>query len=788
MTLRFSLLTALTACAHVAASSPALAPAPHLLVLRGSNLAESRARLARGDTALRPAYDALMRDAARAMSDGPFSVMQKHRVPPSGDKHDYMSLAPYWWPDSTRPGGLPFVRRDGVVNPESRSDTDGPRLAAMADDVETLALAYYFSGESEYGARAAMLIHTWFLDPATRMYPNLRFAQAVPGVSDGRGTGILDTRHVTTVIDAIGLLEGAPGWSASDERAMRDWCRAYLGWLETSKQGRDERRAPNNHGTWYDSQVAALALFVGDSALARRTIAESATARIAAQIAPDGRQPEELARTRPFHYSLFNIEPYAVLAELGRHVGFDLWHYDAPNRASLKRAIAFLSPYFDPHVAWPTAQVSPANAASYLTPLLQAADAYHDPALTAAIRRIPAAALRTARARLLYPDALATSDSLDALMGHALGVAETRLRAAATSLDPARGYPRITRPDGSWTLVSRTRWTSGFFPGELWQMYAITRDPFWRAQAERWTAPLEVNDTRTNTHDLGFIVFTSFGNEYQLTGEAHARDVVLAASRSLATRFSPVVGAIKSWDTERDKDKRASWKYPVIIDNMMNLEMLFWSASHGGDPSWAELAHRHALTSARAHVRPDGSVAHVALFDPSTGKFLGRATWQGYSDSSAWARGQAWAIYGFAQAYEATRDPALLAAARKAADWYIAHAPADGVPYWDFRDPGIPNVERDASAGAIAASGLLSLSRDISDTGSSHYRTFADHILESLASAYIGPPPSMAVLAHSVGGKPQGVEVDVGIVYADYYLLDAIRKERALRGQGSWPE
>lgn len=379
---------------------------------------------------------------------------------------------------------------------------------------------------------------------------------------------------------------------------------------------------------------------------------------------------------------------------------------------------------------------------------------------------------------------LAPRDSLDALIQRTLEIASARLRATATSLDPAKGYPRITKPDGSWTLVGPTQWTSGFFPGELWQMYAITHDPFWRSQAERWTAPLEVNAARTNTHDLGFIIFTSFGAEYRLTGNAHARDVVFAASRSLATRYSPIVGAIKSWDTERDRDKRAAWKYPVIIDNMMNLEMLFWSAAHGGDPQWSAIAERHALTSARAHVREDGSVAHVALFDPGTGAFLGRATWQGYSDSSAWARGQAWAIYGFTQAYEATHRPELLAAARRAADWYIAHAPADGVPYWDFRDPGIPNVERDASAAAIAASGLLSLSRDIQPPESRQYSDFATKSLISLISRYVAAAPSMAILAHSVGGKPQGVEIDVGIVYADYYLLDAIRKEMALRARG----
>jgi hypothetical protein len=276
------------------------------------------------------------------------------------------------------------------------------------------------------------------------------------------------------------------------------------------------------------------------------------------------------------------------------------------------------------------------------------------------------------------------------------------------------------------------------------------------------------------------MIFNSFGRGYLLTGDPHYKEVVLDASRSLVTRYNPRVGAIKSWNTERATDRRATWKYPVIVDNLMNLELLFWSAANGGDPAWKNIAEQHALTSARAHVRADGSTAHVALFDPITGALEGTTTWQGYSDSSAWARGQAWAIYGFTNAYARTGRPELLAAARKTADYFISHLPPDGIPYWDFRDPGIPNVERDASAVAIAASGLLDLARRTDSSSSARYRSVAEKILRSLARDYTAGPESAAILAHSVGGHPQNSEVDVGIVYADYYYVEALLRLKGL--------
>ena len=244
----------------VNASAASNAGAPRLILARGDALAETKRRISAGDVTLKPAYDALIIAADSAMQRGPWTVMQKQKLPPSGSKHDFMSLAPYWWPDSTKPGGLPYVRRDGLVNPESRIDHDGTRFQAMADAVQSLALASYLSGRGAYAERAAMLLRTWFVDSATRMNPNLRYAQAVLGVNDGRGIGIIDLRDVPALLDAIRLLETTNALPGGDRDTIDAWCREYLDWLRTSANGRDEAAAENNHGTWYDAQVAALAL------------------------------------------------------------------------------------------------------------------------------------------------------------------------------------------------------------------------------------------------------------------------------------------------------------------------------------------------------------------------------------------------------------------------------------------------------------------------------------------------------------------------------------------------
>jgi hypothetical protein len=399
----------LAACAtsgqRATAPDVSVAAVPRVFLLRAENLERTRALVRSRDAKVRVAWDSLRHDADRAMTVGPFSVMYKRRVGPSGDKHDYVSLGPYWWPDSTKPNGMPYVQRDGVVNPEARMDSDSPAFGRLVEAVESLALAGYVSGERRYAERAAMLLRTWFLAPATRMNPNLEYAQGIPGTTPGRGIGIIDTRDLARIVDAIGMLGATGAWTAADEAAMQAWARAFLTWMATSKNGGDERDAKNNHGVWYDAQLASIALYVGDTATARRAIATSATARIAAEIAPTGEQPLETARTRPLHYSLFTLEPYERLAELGRHVGVDLWRYEAPNGGGIRKAALFVAPYADMKAhPFPKPEVEPVPNDDFLLPMRRAYAAYRDPALAAAIAAVPNEVAVADRSRLLYPD------------------------------------------------------------------------------------------------------------------------------------------------------------------------------------------------------------------------------------------------------------------------------------------------------------------------------------------------------------------------------------------------
>ena len=265
---------------------------PRVFCLDPVRLAKSKRRVTAGDKSLRPAIERLQAEAEEALKAGPFSVMDKKLTPDSGDKHDYMSFGPYWWPDPKKPDGLPYIRRDGRVNPESRTDdTDRPAFGRMTSAVETLAAAFYFAEDKRYAEHAARLLRVWFLEPATRMNPNLQFGQAIPGRTKGRDIGIIDTARLTRLLDAIGLLESSHAWTSNDRHRMRDWCAAYLKWLRTSKHGLGEEKKHNNHGTWYDAQVVSLALYVGEEETARRILEKVKARRIDKHIEPDGSQP-----------------------------------------------------------------------------------------------------------------------------------------------------------------------------------------------------------------------------------------------------------------------------------------------------------------------------------------------------------------------------------------------------------------------------------------------------------------------------------------------------------------
>jgi unsaturated chondroitin disaccharide hydrolase len=365
------------------------------------------------------------------------------------------------------------------------------------------------------------------------------------------------------------------------------------------------------------------------------------------------------------------------------------------------------------------------------------------------------------------------AETLDPPIQQALQFAEQQLAASVAEVgDPSR-FPRSTLSDGSWRTENSGSWTSGFFPGCLWLLYQRTSGSAWRAWATDWTAEMEGEKSNTSSHDVGFKILCSFGNGYRLTLDPAYRDVIIQGAASLATRYNPIVGCTRSWNNHH---------FPVIIDNMMNLEILFWAAQHGGNPAWYDMAVSHALKTRQNHVRANGSTYHLVDYDPNTGAILGKETVQGYSTESTWARGQAWAVYGFTMTYRETGDVRFLDTARQVADYFIDHLPADHVPYWDFNAPNIPNEKKDTSAAAIAASGLIELSTRVTDGAErARYRDAASQILSSLCSpAYLAQgTTSSGILLHGVGHKPDNTEVDVSLIYGDYYFVEALLRYQA---------
>ncbi len=379
---------------------------PEVLLLHGDRLVAARLRVRAGDVSLATAMQALRADAKTALTSGPWAVTDKTLLPPSKDARDYQSFGPYWWPDSSKPTGLPYIRRDGEMNPVMRRESDAPRLYAMTDAVETLSLAYWFTGEERYADRATFLLRRFFLDSATSMRPHLRYGQAIPGVTQGRGIGIIDTRDLALLADAIVLLRGSMAWTSADDAGMMRWNRAFLEWLLTSAEGMDERKALNNHGMWYDAQVVALALFVGDTARASEVVREWTPARLAKQLAPDGSQPEELARTRPLHYSVFNLEAMTRLAELGRHVGVNLWTWRGDSAVDLRRATAYVAPYLNPTSKFAKPDIEPVHFVDLVGVLRRAAQAFGDSALSSALHAAPVALRESDRSRLFVIEPL----------------------------------------------------------------------------------------------------------------------------------------------------------------------------------------------------------------------------------------------------------------------------------------------------------------------------------------------------------------------------------------------
>lgn len=331
---------------------------PRVFALNGQTLAENRSRVAAKDPAVMQAYKQLLKDADESLKFGPVSVMEKKNTPPSGDRHDYMSLAPYFWPDPSKPDGMPYIRKDGQTNPEVKEYKDKEYLPQLCSEVHTLALAYYFSGEKVYAAHAARLVRVWFLDTATRMNPNLNFGQAVKGVNTGRGAGMIDTRHFVKLVDALGLLHGSPEWKEKDEAGMKKWFTEFLVWMQTSLIGRDEMDAENNHGAWYDAQRLAMALYTGDKELAAAVV-KNAALRLDQQMNDEGFFPKELARTISLHYSTFVLHAFYAIANMATHTGTDFWNLVTPSAKSLRKAFIAIKPYLTQEKNWEGQQIKP---------------------------------------------------------------------------------------------------------------------------------------------------------------------------------------------------------------------------------------------------------------------------------------------------------------------------------------------------------------------------------------------------------------------------------------------
>ncbi|MFE2098990.1 alginate lyase family protein [Streptomyces sp. NPDC059468] len=352
------LAAVVTFAAALVPTAHATPKAPRTAVLDGARLQQARSR-ADHDPRLRRALEDLTARADAWLGQGPWTVVDKPRPAPGGDVHEYLSQAPYWWPTTTptagNPWGCPYVQRDGRRNPEVDSGTDRQDVEKVFDSAYELSLAWYYTGRRSYAEKAGQILRTWFLAPATRMNPDLDHAQFIPCKYDGRAIGIIDfSQSYTSVLDAQAILAtGAPGWSAGDRTAMGKWNTDFLGWLKNSDFGRQEGAAANNHGTFYDMQLAALAYATGDTDLARRTVLDARAKRIAPQIAADGGQPQELARTRSWHYSVFDLVAYTRLAAIGRHVGVNLWSYRGPDGQSLFKAVDYLLPAATGAAAWP---------------------------------------------------------------------------------------------------------------------------------------------------------------------------------------------------------------------------------------------------------------------------------------------------------------------------------------------------------------------------------------------------------------------------------------------------
>jgi hypothetical protein len=312
--------------------------------------------------------DSLIADADKALTSGPYSVtFQKRQIPPSGDIHDYMSQAPYWWPDSSKADGKPYIRKDGRINPERNLSKDRGQMGDMSSNVKQLALAYYFNKNEQYARKAIELMRVWFIDTATRMNPNLNYGQYIPGINDGRGIGIIETVGLTNIPDALAIIQQSKSLTPTVIDGIKQWFKQYTNWLMTSTNGKEERSQLNNHGTYYDVQLADFALFNSDKALVQKVIKEQTIPRINQQFTVEGSEPLELVRTKSWGYSTMNLVGWCKLATIAERINIDLWHNKTNDGKGIQQVFEWFKPYMLKRKTWNYEQIEPFGYNSILT-------------------------------------------------------------------------------------------------------------------------------------------------------------------------------------------------------------------------------------------------------------------------------------------------------------------------------------------------------------------------------------------------------------------------------------
>ncbi len=723
--------------------------------------------------------------ADQFLKEKPITVTASQCVRSAGGSHDYYSEATYWWPNPENPDG-PYIRKDGVNNPDN-FDNHLKAIGRFSWIVGTETSAYLLTGEKKYAQHAVKHLKAWFVDSQTLMNPHLLYAQAIKGVNTGRGIGIIDAISLIEVVKSIEILQKSPYLTKTDADKIKQWFSTFLNWLKTHPYGIDEMNAKNNHGTWWHAQVAAYAAFIGDEISLDKCRNFYKNQLLTNQMAMDGSFPLETARTKPFAYSLFNLDGAATLAHI-----LNSWTFELNDGRGMPKALDFIKPFVVDKTKWSFPKdvlywdEQPGRRpfmflAAMHTPKTDWVEIWENASADfpseESKRNIP---LKNPILWLGMQSPLkmkAEKPKEEKWLQNALIRSENQLLLAAETYREKKLSPR-TFQHGEVRFVGIKDWCSGFFPGSLWYMYELTGNEKLKTYAQNYTELLEGAKNRTDTHDVGFILNCSYGNGYRLTGNEAYKKVMINGANSLMTRYYPHVGLMKSWN------HRNRWNFPVIIDNMMNLEFLYDMGKLTGNENMKNACISHADLTIKNHFRADNSCVHVVNYDSITGKIVKKVTHQGYNDNSSWARGQAWALYGFTMMYRQTGKQIYLEQAQKVAAFIINHPrlPKDLIPYWDFDAPNIPTEPRDASAAAVIASALIELSTFTNEKN--NYLATAEKILKSLSSDnYLAKKGEngLFILIHSTGNWPAKDEIDTPISYADYYYLEALKRYKNVK-------